>query len=348
MPSGIDEEADPFRLRQVDVEHPTPTGGGRVLQNMSALRGLFSCMGDDRRSTFDQFTRQQLGLITRTQALHAGVSSSTIDRRLSRGELERVAPHVYRLRAGAPESPEQKLLAACLSFGRGAVASHRSAAWLWRLDGFRDAPPPEVSVPHGCRLQVPGVTPHQRRQLAPEGYCKRAGVPVTTLHRTILDLESSLSENKLEIALDSAARGHPELFIELTEFLAPISTQWRNHGGRLDSLVALRVGGEPTGSAFETRLLQMIRKAGIEPPTLQYPVFKELDHPFVHIDFAWVKRKIALFADGASYHLARRRARLDASQRLHLTRLGWRPVVVLPRMLDDPSFISSFAPLFKP
>jgi len=315
---------------------------------MSDPRAFLQGMGDDTRSKLDAFARAQMGLVTRAQALASGLSSNAIDRRLSSGEFERVSPRVYRLRSGPAHSTEQRLLAACLSAGPGAVASHRSAALLWRLDGFKDDRAPEISVPHDRQIVIRGVTIHRRKVLTPEGYCKRSGVPVTTLHRTLLDLEASLKEAPLEIALDSAARGRPELFLEMSQFLSSIPTRGRLNAGRLDVLVALRFGGEATGSAFETKLLQMIRIAGIEAPTLQYPVFKEPERPFAHIDFAWVKRKIALFADGASYHLARRRAHLDATQRLELVKLGWRNVVVFPKMLNDNTWISSFAPLFWP
>ena len=303
-------------------------------------------MGDDKRSKMDARARAQMGLVTRAQAMSAGFSSSAIDRRLRNGELERVAPLVYRLRAGPAASTEQRLLAACLSFGEGAMASHRSAALLWRLDGFKDNRTPEISVPRHRDVVIPGVTVHRRRSALDDGYCVRNGIPVTTLHRTLLDLEATLSPNALEIALDSAGRGHPDLFMEMSEFLSRHATRGRPNGGRLDALVDLRFGGEATGSIFETRLLQIIRGARLEDPTLQHPVFKEPDHPFVHIDFAWVKRKIALFADGMSFHVARRRAIKDAEQRLELLKLGWNVVVVFPKMLDDPKWISTFKTLF--
>lgn len=288
----------------------------------------------------------QHGLVTRAQLFEAGLSSSAIDRRLASGRLIVALPRVYRLRS-AVESSHQRILAACLSVAEGCAASHRSAAWLWGLDGFAEPPRVnEVSVRHGGRRTVEGFRVHQLRRGLSEGFVLKRGVPTTVLTRTILDLASVLGVTGLEIALDSAARGHPEFFLELDEFLCGLEARGRDGIGVLAKLVALRRNGEATGSAFETRLLQLVRRAGLPEPFPQYPVFDNPDQPFTFIDFAWPAQRIALFADGASYHLARRRARTDAWQRMKLSTLGWRPVVVLPKMLDDRDWIGAFALMF--
>src|SRR3954470_15289693 len=93
-----------------------------------------------------RFARRQHGLVTRAQVL--GVSSDRELRTwLSHGELERVVPTVYRV-GGAPVTWRQKVLAAVLAAGPGAIASHATAAALWMLSGF--APKKiEITVPHG-------------------------------------------------------------------------------------------------------------------------------------------------------------------------------------------------------
>ena len=77
---------------------------------------------------------RRLALVTRPQALAAGMSPGQIKRRVSSGLWVRVNRGVYRL-GGAPPSREQDWLAACLAAGRGAVVSHRGAAVLWGLRG---------------------------------------------------------------------------------------------------------------------------------------------------------------------------------------------------------------------
>jgi hypothetical protein len=76
---------------------------------------------------------RQRGLVTRRQALRAGLSKAQVDRLVAGGKWKVLFPCVYGL-PGAPRCWEQSLMGACL-WG-DAVASHRSAAALWSLEGF--------------------------------------------------------------------------------------------------------------------------------------------------------------------------------------------------------------------
>ncbi|MET0420348.1 MAG: type IV toxin-antitoxin system AbiEi family antitoxin domain-containing protein [Acidimicrobiia bacterium] len=82
-----------------------------------------------------QIASRQHGLVTRSQLAELGITTRRIDRALARGTIIRRRRGVYAI-AGAPNTWEQEVLAACLACGTSARASHRSAAVLWRLDGF--------------------------------------------------------------------------------------------------------------------------------------------------------------------------------------------------------------------
>ena len=86
--------------------------------------------------------------------MECGLSSDTIDRRVSSAAWERLYPGIYRL-AGVRATWKQSLLAACLGWGTGAVISHRAAAALWELPGFS---------PGTIELIVP-----RKRERAPTG-----------------------------------------------------------------------------------------------------------------------------------------------------------------------------------
>lgn len=308
-------------------------------------------MGDPRIAKLREHASTQLGLVTRAQVLAAGLSHQVIIRRLNSGELEGVRRRVYRLDPSTPITDHQKILAACLSLGTGTVASHTTAAWLWGLDGYRvPLKPFELTVGHGKHVRLDGFAIHQRRMSPAEGYLIRAGLPVTILARTLLDLTPSLNDTELEVALDSAGRYRFGFFDEIAEFLSQFKSKTaRGHAGieRLHRLVQLRRGGgEATGSIVETEVLQVLRRAGIEAPFTQYPILRPGDRLLCLADFAWPRLKIALFSD-SNYHLGKR-ARVDAMQRLELQKLGWRPFVVFKKMLADRRWISSFAELFHP
>lgn len=314
---------------------------------MSDPCGLLQTMRDKTRVLIHEFSQTQLGLVTRAQAIEAGLSASSIERRIASGELEKVRRSVYRVRGGPASTPQQRVLAVCLALGRDTVASHRTAAWLWQLDGFLSEPHTlEVTTAHGASVEIKGMTVHQRRHGLPEGYVCAQGVPATTLERTLLDLAPVVTDAQLERALDSAGRKKFGFVQEVAELLGMLKPKGREGIERLNALVELRRGDGPTDSGLETDVLRMVRTAGIETPFLQYPIFKSPERPLCHADFAWPRLMIALFAD-SNYHLGMR-ARLDAVQRLELTKMGWRPLVVYKKLLEDRKWIASFAELFHP
>src|SRR6266550_6420011 len=86
---------------------------------------------DDRVHTL---AGTQLGLITRRGVQSCGGSDAYIQTCLERRRWQPVQAGVY-LTGSAPPTWLQKQLAACMAVGPPAVASHRAAAALWRLDG---------------------------------------------------------------------------------------------------------------------------------------------------------------------------------------------------------------------
>ena len=109
--------------------------------------------------------REQAGIVSRAQLLSAGVSRSSIDRALCAGRLHRVHRGVYA--AVAPEllTEEGHLVAALLAAGDGALLSHGTAAWRWRII---PAPPSmiELAVPRN-HAQTEGLTVFVSRNLRP-------------------------------------------------------------------------------------------------------------------------------------------------------------------------------------
>lgn len=313
---------------------------------MSPPHALLPRVNREARVRLQETAQSQLGLITRAQVLECGLSPSAHNRLLAAGELIRVRRNVYRLSGGPPESIHQTLRAVCMALGDETTASHRSAAWLWGLDGFKEPYKHEVTTAHGHRTRISDVVVHQRRGFLPEGYTIRAGVPVTVLTRTLLDLAPLVKPAALEVALDSAGRGNPMFLLELDEFLGTVKPMGREGINALYALVKLRRGNPCTDSGGETEVLQAVRRAGIEDPFLQYPIFKDPDRPLCHADFAWPRLRIALFVD-SGYHVGKR-ARLDATQRLELVKLGWQPIVVMRDMVKGREWIASFAELFHP
>src|SRR5438132_2596682 len=81
---------------------------------------------------------KQHGVFTRVQARRCDAADGAIRWRLRAGRWERLHPSVYRL-AGAPKTWRQQAMAACLFLGPRAASSHRAAAVLRGLLGFKRA-----------------------------------------------------------------------------------------------------------------------------------------------------------------------------------------------------------------
>jgi predicted transcriptional regulator of viral defense system len=92
----------------------------------------------------------QHGVVSAAQCRELGVTHSTVDRRVSAGAWIREGPGVYRM-AGAPRTWHGRVMAAVLAAGPDALASHRTAAHLWGLDGFQAPGRVDVTVPRHAR-----------------------------------------------------------------------------------------------------------------------------------------------------------------------------------------------------
>ena len=108
-------------------------------------------------------------------------------RALASVRLEMVQPGVARL-WGSPRTRQQRYAAAVLSIGRGVVASHRSAAFLWGVERLRDDP---VDLVLARNQRVPGARrcrgPPPDRSGRP-GAVIRDGIAVTNPLRMLCDL----------------------------------------------------------------------------------------------------------------------------------------------------------------
>lgn len=135
----------------------------------------------------DRLVRHQAGVITRTQAMAAGLTRHAVYARLASGRWQRLHAGVYAAYSGPP-ARESQLWAAVLGARPGAVLCHQTAAELHGLLEPRKGDAIHVMVPRGHAVSpMKGVVIH---------YSRRAGVarhpalepPRTRLEETVLDL----------------------------------------------------------------------------------------------------------------------------------------------------------------
>ncbi len=105
---------------------------------------------------FHSLAASQHSVLTRRQAAGVGLTRYRISALLRDGILDEPVPAVLRLR-GSVATWRQGLSIAVLAGGDNAVASHRSAARLHRLDGFARSRWVEVSISRCRRHEVTGI-----------------------------------------------------------------------------------------------------------------------------------------------------------------------------------------------
>src|SRR3954453_4299403 len=129
---------------------------------------------------------QQHGVVSLSQLQLLGLSASAVQKRTANGHLHRVHRGVYAV--GYRRLTERgRWMAAVLTFGPGAVLSHRDAAALLGLRQDR-RPRIDVTVPRVGVRRRPGIDAHVSATVRPADVTVQEGIPCTSVARTLLDL----------------------------------------------------------------------------------------------------------------------------------------------------------------
>lgn len=266
-----------------------------------------------------QVARSQCSLITRPQALDAGMSDGQIQRRLTRGYWRTVQPGVYLVGLQAP-SWEQRLRAACLFAGPRAAASHRAAHIVWSLDGLVSAPV-EIVVPHGEEATLSGALVHRSRKLDPCDVSVYSGIPVTNIERTLADIGRYVGPLRVEKALESALRRRLTTPNRVWTYLE--ERAGRIPGNRVIRAVMLARGTQKVaGSGGEVELIRCLRLAGVPDPERQYVIDLGNERKAT-VDFAWPSYRLAMEYDSYEIHGGRQAHDEDLERQNAIRAVGW-------------------------
>lgn len=262
------------------------------------------------------------GVASRHDLLAAGLSERTLRRRAADGTLAVVAPGVYRA-AGVPVTWHQQLLIACLTEGEPALASHRSAAALWGLDGFRPGIV-EVTTPLWRRRRRPGVRVHESTDLTASDRTERLAIPVTSIERTLIDLGAVVSGHKVEQALDDALRRGITTVDAVRGRFVQVARRGRRGVGVLRPLLYARLATSgPRPGEFERMTMRLLEKAGVAPPVVEHEVRTPSGLFIARVDLAFPEVRVAIECDGHPWHSGRQRRQADLDRQNRVVLAGW-------------------------
>jgi very-short-patch-repair endonuclease len=262
--------------------------------------------------------RNQHGLVAREQVLVA-MTADGLRGATAAGLLVREQPNVYRL-GGSPITYLQRALGATLA--SGAVASHRTAAYLWDL--VPDEPRVvEVTAPYPRHPRLRVVKVHRSRDLTDDQVVVHRGIPVTNPMRALVDLAAVVRDTSvLEDALERGVTARRYSVIAVENLLARLAQPGRDGAGVLGRVLDERaLGRDRADGLLEPRMARLLRNAGLPQPVFQHPV--RLGRHRYRVDFAYPEELIAIEVDGYELRASPRAHRRDLERQNRLVSAGW-------------------------
>ena len=275
---------------------------------------------------------RQWGLITAAQLHRAGVGRGSIEWRLAHGLLHRVFRGVYLVGHRVPVAGAVEF-AAVLAVGDGSLVSHRSAAAILGLAG-RPAVEVEVTViQRDCRSRD-GLRVHQVQQLSATDRADKAGIPITTPARTVIDFASTAVAAEAERAIAEAFA--LKLVTEM-EISAAAERDPRRAGvAQVRAILGQAGGPKRTRSGGERAMLRLVRAARLPMPRTNYTVAG------FSADFCWPEQRLIVEVDGYDFHSNRTAFERDHRRDIVHKSAGYEVLRFTARQLaEEPLYVAA-------
>jgi very-short-patch-repair endonuclease len=259
--------------------------------------------------SIERIVRRQAGVIALRQAVQAGLSTRTVQRRVASGAWLELLPQVY-LVSGHRRSDEGRVRATWLWAGGAPAAVTGLAAAYWHR--MLDAGPAlvEITVRRGThRIRPPGVVV-RRRDLHTADLVEHRGLLVAG--RPLAAIESAVALPDGSAFLDRALQRH-------LPFPALYDCYCRNLGRRgwKEASRLIAAAADRADSAAERILKRLLQRAGITGWVLGHRFGPHL------IDLAFPAQQVAIEVDGWAWHVDVDRFRADRRKGNALTGAGW-------------------------
>lgn len=258
------------------------------------------------------------GLLSDEQWAAIGLSEDQRHRWSRAGRISLPEPGVIKVE-GAPVTWRQQLLAKCMT--ESGYATHRAAAALFRLEGFRPGIQ-DVVVHRWARRPNESVAfLHESTRLTDADVTVVDGIPCTTIEWTLIHLGAVVPAVLVEQALDDALRRHLTTPEKLWTVFVRVAGRGVRGAGVIRPLLVRRLGTSgrrPNG--FEKRFFRILERAGLPLPDAQVEI---RDGEFVaYADWGYPPRPIVMECVSDEWHNGRVRRNRDIKRRNRIVNLG--------------------------
>jgi hypothetical protein len=273
--------------------------------------------GDDALS---QLLSRQLDVITRRQALAAGVTASSLRHRLG-NSWQSLIPGVYLATTGTPTITQQQM-AAMLHAGRGSVITGSAALQQHRIRGPA-ADLIDVLIPASRRRQDAAFVRLHRTTRMPKRIWRFGPLYYALPARAVADAVRGLTSLRdvraiVADAVQRSACAVPDLSAEL------------DHGPSVGSKLlreALTDVADGIRSAAEGDLKDLLAKSGLPMPLFNASLYDKNGTFIARPDAWWPEKGVAVEVDSQEWHLSPH----DHTRTLERQRrMGKRGILVLP------------------
>lgn len=263
-----------------------------------------------------ELAARQHGVVARRQLEAIGLSDKMVVGRVRRGQLVRLHRGVYAV-GHARLRQEGWWMAAVLAAGPGAVLSHRDAAALHGLRPPGDRQRIEVTTT-GRASSTRAVKVFRAAVLDAQDATFVAGIPTTSVARTLVDLAAVVTPRELRKALAEAERRRLDVTGIERAMAATARRNGRGHAELRHALEELRTIGAPiTRSELEDRFLALLDAHDLPRPAANYGV------EGMEVDAVWPRERVAVELDGWGAHATRHAFQDDRTRANDLTAAGW-------------------------
>ncbi|MGC1166954.1 MAG: type IV toxin-antitoxin system AbiEi family antitoxin domain-containing protein [Solirubrobacterales bacterium] len=272
-----------------------------------------------------QLATRQHGVVALAQLAKLGFGVRAVERRLRDGRLHKLHRNVYAV-GHTRVSQHGFWWAAVLAYGDESLLSHRSAAALWGL-ARRRAGAIDVTAPLGRQgpSRRDGIWIHRGRLHTEDGD-ERAGIPVTSVARTLFDYAEVVDFQRLERAWEETDR------LKLLRLREVERVCERGYGRRalkpIRRLLAETQAVTRTRSPLEDRFQRFCRFYDLPAHSTNVEVLGK------EVDVLWPAAKLIVELDSWEFHSHRAAFQRDRARDTRLLVAGYRTARVTHDRLD--------------